>query len=104
MLGRPVTPQPILASAYPLSTDVMADLDAYARSSNPTWRHLESALAQLEGAAAAVAFNSGMAAISAALRALAKPGRRWWCRPTATIRSAATLSRLFECVVRRYTR
>jgi cystathionine gamma-lyase len=103
MLGRPVTPQPILASAYPLSIDVMADLDPYARSSNPTWRHLESALTQLEGAGAAVALNSEMAAISAALRALAKPGRRWWCRPTATTGSTATLNRLFGCVVHRYT-
>jgi cystathionine gamma-lyase len=72
--GRPVAPQPILASTYHLSSGESAGPDAYGRSSNPTWRHLESALAQLEDAAAALTFSSGMAAISAALRALTKPG------------------------------
>lgn len=72
--GQPVVPPPVLASTYHLSTDETAGLDTYGRSSNPTWRHLESALAQLEGAASALVFGSGMAAISAALRVLAKPG------------------------------
>jgi cystathionine gamma-lyase len=76
--GQPVAPSPVLASTYHLSdqpsTDETAELDTYGRSSNPTWRRLESALAQLEGAAAALAFGSGMAAITAALRALATPG------------------------------
>ena len=43
-------------------------LDTYGRRSNPTWRQLESALAQLEGAASALTFGSGMAAITAVLR------------------------------------
>jgi cystathionine gamma-lyase len=72
--GQPVVSAPVLASTYHLSTDETADLDTYGRSSNPTWRHLESALAQLEGADSALVFGSGMAAISAALRVLAKPG------------------------------
>ncbi|WP_101953348.1 cystathionine gamma-lyase [Mycobacterium intracellulare] len=72
--GQPVVPPPVLASTYHLSTDEVAGLDTYGRSSNPTWRHLESALAQLEGAASALVFGSGMAAISAVLRVLAKPG------------------------------
>ena len=72
--GRPVAPDLVLASTYHLSTDETADLDAYGRYSNPTWRHLESALARLEGAASALVFSSGMAAISAVLRVLAKPG------------------------------
>ncbi|OBI47329.1 cystathionine gamma-lyase [Mycobacterium kyorinense] len=72
--GLPMAPSPVLASAYHLSTDESAPLDAYGRNSNPTWRQLESALAQLEGAAAALVFGSGMAAISAVLRVLAKPG------------------------------
>jgi len=72
--GQPVVPPPVLASTYHLSTDETADLDTYGRSSNPTWRHLESALAQLEDAASALVFGSGMAAITAALRVLAKPG------------------------------
>lgn len=69
-----MAPSPVLASAYHLSSDESAQLDAYGRNSNPTWRQLESALAQLEGAAAALVFGSGMAAISAVLRVLAKPG------------------------------
>lgn len=72
--GQPVAPAPVLASTYHLSTDEAADLDTYGRSSDPTWRRLESALAQLEGAASALVFSSGMAAISAALRVLAQPG------------------------------
>jgi cystathionine gamma-lyase len=72
--GQPVAPQAVLASAYHLSGDESADLDSYGRNSNPTWRHLESALAELEGAAGALVFGSGMAAITAALRALAAPG------------------------------
>jgi cystathionine gamma-lyase len=71
--GQPVPPVPVLASTYHLSGDETADLDTYGRSSNPTWRQLESALAQLEGAAAALVFSSGMAAISATLQVLAKP-------------------------------
>ncbi|MGH3542563.1 MAG: cystathionine gamma-lyase [Mycobacterium sp.] len=72
--GQPVAPVLVPASTYYLSTDEGADLDTYGRNSNPTWRHLESALAELEGAAAALVFGSGMAAISAALRVLARPG------------------------------
>ena len=72
--GQPVAPPPVLASTYHLSTDDAAALDTYGRSSNPTWRHLESALAELEGATSALVFSSGMAAISAALCALTKPG------------------------------
>jgi cystathionine gamma-lyase len=68
-----VAPPLVAVSTYHLSTDEAADLDTYGRSSNPTWRHLESALAELEGAAAALVFGSGMAAITAALRVLAKP-------------------------------
>jgi cystathionine gamma-lyase len=78
--GRPVAPSPVLASTYHLSTDddppsdEAADLDTYGRGSNPTWRQLESAIAELEGAASAFVFSSGMAAISVVLRALTKPG------------------------------
>jgi cystathionine gamma-lyase len=72
--GEPVVSPPVLASTYHLSSDETAGLDTYGRSSNPTWRQLESALAQLEGASKALVFGSGMAAITAALRVLAKPG------------------------------
>jgi cystathionine gamma-lyase len=72
--GQPVASSPVLATAYHLSADESARLDSYGRDSNPTWRQLESALARLESAAAALVFGSGMAAITAALRVLATPG------------------------------
>lgn len=48
---------------------------AYARSQNPTRKALESALATVEGAAHAMAFSSGLAAIDTVLRLLS-PGDR----------------------------
>ena len=72
--GRPVVTPMVSASTFHLSRDEGAESDVYGRYSNPGWRQLESALAQLEGAAAALVFGSGMAAISAALRVLARPG------------------------------
>ena len=72
--GQPVTPPPVPVSAYHLSADESQPFDSYGRSSNPTWRQLESALADLEGATSALAFGSGMAAITSVLRVLAKPG------------------------------
>lgn len=47
----------------------------YARLHNPTVARFEGALAQLEGAEEAVAFSSGMAAVTAALMAAAQRGR-----------------------------
>lgn len=72
--GQPVASPPVHASAYHLSSDESQPLDVYGRGSNPTWRQLESALAQLEGVTSALVFGSGMAAITSALRVLAKPG------------------------------
>jgi cystathionine gamma-lyase len=72
--GQPVASPPVPASAYHLSADESQPLDSYGRSSNPTWRQLESALADLEGATSALSFGSGMAAITSVLRVLAKPG------------------------------
>ncbi|WP_167103907.1 cystathionine gamma-lyase [Mycobacterium sp. DL592] len=72
--GQPVSPGPVPASAFHLSPDEGSEPDTYGRSSNPSWRQLESALAQLEGATAALSFSSGMAAITAALRVVTKPG------------------------------
>lgn len=74
--GAPVAPIPVPASTYHLSPDETESLDFYGRNSNPTWRQLESALAELEGAAGALAFGSGMAAITAVLRALCTPGEK----------------------------
>lgn len=47
---------------------------SYTRYSNPTFAALEAALAELEGAEAAVVTGSGMAAIHAALASLLSPG------------------------------
>jgi len=74
--GSPVAPLPALASTYHLSPDEDEPLDSYGRYSNPTWRQLESALAELEGAASALTFGSGMAAITSVLRVLARPGKK----------------------------
>ena len=72
--GNPVAPAPVPASTYHLGSDDSQALDSYGRDSNPTWRQLELALADLEGAAEALTFGSGMAAITSVLRVLAKPG------------------------------
>src|SRR5262245_42936365 len=48
----------------------------YARLWNPTVARFETALARLEHAVSAVAFSSGMAAMTAALLALSQDGRR----------------------------
>ncbi|MCV7300463.1 cystathionine gamma-lyase [Mycobacterium barrassiae] len=74
--GTPVVSPPVPASTFHLSPDDSEALDKYGRYSNPTWRQLESALAELEGAAAALVFGSGMAAITSVLRALTKPGAK----------------------------
>ncbi|MBJ7336305.1 cystathionine gamma-lyase [Mycolicibacterium sp.] len=72
--GQPVASPPLPVSAYHLSPDESQPLDTYGRSSNPTWRRLEAALADLEGATSALAFGSGMGAVTSVLRVLAKPG------------------------------
>lgn len=48
----------------------------YSRNTNPTVRAFEEKVAALEGAAAATSFSSGMAAISATLFTLLRPGDR----------------------------
>ncbi|RAV14510.1 cystathionine gamma-lyase [Mycolicibacterium sp. GF69] len=74
--GSAVAPSPVSATTFHLSSDSAAPLDTYGRSSNPTWRHLETALATFEGAPMALVFGSGMAAITSVLRVLAKPGSK----------------------------
>lgn len=72
--GDPIGPGPVPASAFHLSPDEGTERDTYGRGSNPTWRQLESALAQLEQAGGALTFSSGMAAITTALRVTTRPG------------------------------
>lgn len=74
--GNPVAQSPVPASTFHLSPDEAEPLDSYGRYSNPTWRQLESALAELEGAATALTFGSGMAAITSVLRVLTRPGKK----------------------------
>ena len=50
--------------------------DIYSRNSNPTVRAFSERVAALEGAEAAGAFSTGMAAISTTLLALLRPGQR----------------------------
>jgi cystathionine gamma-lyase len=72
--GQPIAAVPVPASAYHLSDDEGSEPHVYGRYSNPTWSELETALAELEGATSALAFGSGMAAVTAALRVLVTPG------------------------------
>ncbi|HEY7175736.1 MAG TPA: cystathionine gamma-lyase [Micromonosporaceae bacterium] len=77
--GRPFIPGPVLAAPYHLDpqTGPRQDLDGYGRTDNASWRGLEAAIADLESpgrAAECVAFASGMAAISATLFAVLRPG------------------------------
>jgi cystathionine gamma-lyase len=72
--GRPVSHTPVPASAFHLSADEGTEDHVYGRYSNPAWIQLESAVAQLEEATSALAFGSGMAAITAAFRVLVRPG------------------------------
>jgi cystathionine gamma-lyase len=72
--GHPVAPVPTPASAFHLSAEEGSESHVYGRYSNPGWDRLESALAQLEAAPAALVFGSGMAAVAVALRVALKPG------------------------------
>lgn len=59
---------------YMQGRDEDPDREEYGRYGNPTVRELEKRLAALEGADDAVAFSSGMAAITTAILALCKAG------------------------------
>lgn len=72
--GEPVAHIPVPVSAFHLSADEGSEPHFYGRYSNPAWTHLETALAALEEATTALCFGSGMAAVTAALRVLTRPG------------------------------
>ncbi|MEO3850968.1 cystathionine gamma-lyase [Streptomyces sp. B8F3] len=75
---EPALPGPVFAAHYHLPGDVTAAPYDYGRDANPTWTRLEAALAELESPgvpAEAVAFASGMAAITAVLMAVPGPPR-----------------------------
>jgi cystathionine gamma-lyase len=73
--GQPFLPGPVFAAPYHLDpvTGPAPGLDGYGRTDNPTWRALESAIGALEGGECVV-FSSGMAAVSAVLLTVLRPG------------------------------
>src|SRR3712207_3042254 len=71
--GAPFLPGPTFAAPYHLIGDADASRFGYGRYDNPTWAGWEEALSALEGGEA-VGFASGMAACSAVLFALLRPG------------------------------
>ena len=71
--GGAFLPGPTFASAFHASGDPAASPFTYARFHNPTWTLFEQALTELEGGPA-VAFASGMAAVTAVLGAVLRPG------------------------------
>ncbi|MBL1240800.1 MAG: PLP-dependent transferase, partial [OCS116 cluster bacterium] len=71
-VGEPISPPIVQASTYKLPGVPQGDYQ-YGRVSNPTWSAAEQAIALLE-AADIVAFPSGMAAITAVLMVVMRPG------------------------------
>jgi cystathionine gamma-lyase len=74
-----LAPGPVLAAPYHLdpATGPQPGVDGYGRTDNPTWRALESAIVDLEAPgtdAECISFASGMAAISAVLFTVLRPG------------------------------
>jgi cystathionine gamma-lyase len=74
----PPLPGPVLAAHYHLPGDPAGAPYAYGRDANPTWTALEEAVGTLEAPGdpevTTVAFASGMAALSAALFSVLRPG------------------------------
>lgn len=73
--GQPFLPGPVFAAPYHLDpvAGPAAGVDGYGRADNPTWRALESAIGDLEGGECVV-YSSGLAAVSAVLLSLVRPG------------------------------
>jgi cystathionine gamma-lyase len=71
--GSAFLPGPTLAAPYHLPGDPQGKPFTYGRFDNPTWTHFERALAELEGGPA-IAFASGMAAVTAVLGVTLRPG------------------------------
>jgi cystathionine gamma-lyase len=71
--GEPLFPGPVLAAPYHLRGEVGASPYGYGRDENPSWEHLERAVGELDGGEA-VTFASGMAAVTAVLMTVLRPG------------------------------
>jgi cystathionine gamma-lyase len=76
--GEPLLPGPVFAAPYHTPGDPTDTPYTYARSHNPTWTHLETAIAEMESGpgykASALVFASGMAACTAVFGAILRPG------------------------------
>ena len=76
--GEPLHAGPVFAAPYHAPGDPSSIPYTYARSHNPTWTHLEKAIAQVESGpdfrASALVFASGMAACTAVFGAVLRPG------------------------------
>ncbi|ABK53197.1 Cys/Met metabolism pyridoxal-phosphate-dependent enzyme [Acidothermus cellulolyticus 11B] len=70
--GTPLVPSPVFASTYVLHGEPAGPYQ-YGRLTNPTWTAWEAALADLEGGPA-IAFASGIAAVTAVLATTLRPG------------------------------
>ena len=73
---EPALPGPVFAAHFHLPGEATGPY-TYGRDTNPTWTHLERAVAELESpdeAAEAIVFASGMAAVSAVLLSQARSG------------------------------
>jgi cystathionine gamma-lyase len=75
--GKPLHAGPAFAAPFHAAGDPAGVEYTYARSHNPTWTHMEKAIAGLEGDGAGVrVFASGMAAVAAVFGAVLRPGDR----------------------------
>ncbi|MFE9368779.1 cystathionine gamma-lyase [Streptomyces sp. NPDC006711] len=73
---EPTLPGPVFAAHFHLPGEASGPY-TYGRDTNPTWTHLERAIAELESpdeSAEAIVFASGMAAVSAVLLSQARSG------------------------------
>src|SRR4051794_11030595 len=71
--GAPLMPGPVMAAPYHLRGEVDDAPYSYTRDGNPTWTALETAIGALDGGDTVV-FASGMAAVSAVVLSLLRPG------------------------------
>ncbi|MGD0637452.1 MAG: cystathionine gamma-lyase [Nitrososphaerales archaeon] len=71
--GEPFLPGPTFAGTYGFSGEVGTSPYTYGRYHNPTWTNFEEALGELEGGTA-LAFSSGMAAVTAVFGSVLAPG------------------------------
>jgi cystathionine gamma-lyase len=73
--GEPLVPGPVLASVFALdpATGPMPGVDSYGRGDSPTRRRLEAAIGELEEGEC-LTFATGMAAVSALLLTVLRPG------------------------------